>query len=181
MWPKELRSERLKFVMMITFTVVAFASFWYGLRAALTTEHPLLVVSSESMVPTLHVGDLIIVRGVNVNDIKAAPYPNGDIIVFRSPIDPNVLIVHRAVGKAYEDGEPTFITKGDRAFSPDPWRVKGEQVVGKVVFRIPLLGYATLFFQTPTGRAFLILLALIVLAWGFIESGASRRLRALSR
>jgi hypothetical protein len=43
---------------------------------------------------TLHVGDLLIVQGVNPATLNTN-YPDSDIIVFHEPGNPNRLIVHR--------------------------------------------------------------------------------------
>jgi len=53
------------------------------LQVILGTKYPIMVVVSQSMVPTLGVGDYIIVGRANVTQLVAAPQPRGDIIVFR--------------------------------------------------------------------------------------------------
>ncbi len=127
------------------------------------------------MIPTLQVGDLIIVQGVpnasNVEvDLKDAPEP-GDIIVFYNPHkgykDPNDLIVHRAINKTSKEGKLYFKTQGDANSCPDNWDVPEDFVVGKVVFfRIPLVGFITFLMRTPA--AILVVLPpliLLVIDW----------------
>ena len=81
------RKDYVQTVVMVIITIVIVIVFWYGLRVAFRTEHPLLAVASGSMEPVLYKGDLILVQGIqNVYEIHASPKsenPPGDIIVFR--------------------------------------------------------------------------------------------------
>jgi len=107
----------------------------YGVPHVFGVEKPFMIVVSSSMEPTLHVNDLIIVSHVNPRNIKV-----GDIIVFRSPIEPNMLIVHRVIEVIEKNGVLMFKTKGDNNPVPDPWVVKENYVIGKVIFSIPYIG-----------------------------------------
>lgn len=153
--------------------VVSVVAFWYGLRFAFRTEHPLLAVASESMEPTLYKGDLILIQGVhNACKINAASYPDGDIIVFHKPGNPDELIVHRAVKKNIgPDGSCSFQTQGDRSYIksgriiPDPWGpVKESDIVGKYTgAKAPLLGHIALFFEPLHVKVAFIMLWIILL------------------
>ncbi len=119
---------------------------------ALGTLTPLMVVPSSSMVPTLNVGDLIIVRGVDATAIVP-----GDIIVFNVPAPYNSYtpspVVHRVVDVRFEGGKLSFATKGDNLPSPDSWLVPAENVIGICVGKVPYLGLPALFLRTPYGLA----------------------------
>ncbi len=85
------------------------------------------VVSSWSMEPTLHVGDLVIstkLFGVGI----------GDVAVYRSGF--GRLIVHRIVNSS----DSGFILKGDANPVPDAFPVPGERIKGKVVLVVPYVG-----------------------------------------
>jgi len=98
------------------------------------------------MEPTLHIGDLLIIRGgLKAEDIHADP-KDGDIIIFINPSDPSDLpIVHRAIEKIQKNGKWYFITKGDNNPLDDyrtfGWLVPEKYVIGKVIFVIPKVGY----------------------------------------
>ena len=78
-----LKSNYVRTVILIIIAIGAMLSFWFGIRAVLRTEYPFMAVASGSMEPTLPVGTLIVVQGyVDPSTIYAAPYPQGDIIVF---------------------------------------------------------------------------------------------------
>ena len=134
-------------------------------RAVAGVRYPLLAVVSESMIPTLRVGDIAVVSRVDANSITTGP--EGTIIAFVRPEEPNDIIVHRAYEKLVIGGEVYFRTMGDNNPSPDPWLVPADMVVGRVVFRIPLFGYPILIFKTIPGIAGLIALASAVV---FVDS-----------
>ena len=147
--------------LLIIMVTLAYGSI-YLLRATLKTEYPLMVVVSESMVSTLGVGDFILVGNIdNFDDIIAAPRPNGDIIVFVRSEASDDYIVHRAVQKINNGGSWSFVTKGDNNPVPDGQMIPQDQVVGKVVGRVPVLGYFPLFIKTLKG--FFLVAAFMVL------------------
>ena len=115
-------------------TVVAVAIIWFAV--GLFPVHPATIISG-SMRPTLDVGDMIIVSKVSVDTIKA-----GEIIQFREA--EGVATVHRVVEVQEMGGDMVFITQGDANSGPDPEPVIPENVVGKVIFSIPKVGWAAI-------------------------------------
>ncbi len=102
------------------------------------------VVYSGSMEPELKVGAVVITRPVDAEEIKT-----GDIITFYSPLSEK-LTSHRVI--AVQEGSSLhFSTKGDANEDADPFIVPAENVVGKICFHIPYLGYAAQFVKTPLG------------------------------
>ena len=103
------------------------------------------VLASDSMYPALSRGDVVFVETVeNFSDI-VADSKNGDIIAFYRPdlsqyYYPEV-IISRVVGKSFENGTWYFETRGDSYWSSDQWRVPQSLVIGKVVRRVPFLGF----------------------------------------
>ncbi len=164
------KSDYVKSAIMLLILAISVFVFWFGLRAALKAEYPLCGVASGSMKPTLRIGDLIVVQGLDPNEINAAMAPEGDIIVFYKPKgwrDPNDLIVHRAINKTLTDGEWHFKTKGDANFGPDPWEVPEDYLIGKVVnLRVPLAGFITFLMRTPAGILVILpMLVVIFIDW----------------
>jgi len=161
-----LRKDYVQTTIMVVIVIVGVVAFWYGLRFAFKTEHPLLAVASGSMEPVLYKGDLILVQGVhNACKIHAAPkYEDqpGDIIVFRNPWGD--LIVHRAVDKTNRDGKCYFRTQGDANNAKDDWEVKESDIVGKYTgAKAPFLGHIALFFEPLQVKVAFIMLWLILL------------------
>jgi signal peptidase I len=163
----------------------------------LNTSFPALAVVSGSMcVPyngqcdgwshpfsnTLHIGDLIIVQGIDPINYNSE-YPNSDIIVFKKPTDTNELIVHRIVEKEEREGKIFFFTKGDgnsntkwpNIPSPneyDPWNgrngISEELVVGKVIMRIPWIGHFVLFMRNGIGLPIVVILIVLLIIAEFM-------------
>lgn len=195
------RKETIKSAAAIALIVIIVLGFFVGLSFVLNAEVPVRVVESGSMCvpygafcdgwshafsPTLHIGDIIIIEGVNPDTINA-DYPNSDIIVYENPTNPtSTPIVHRVVAKYQVDGVWYFQTKGDGNGTPYPQNVSSNEydsntlwhtgqgvpqnlVLGKVVMRIPYFGHVTLFLRNnPWGLPLIIALILILLLIEFI-------------
>lgn len=98
-------------------------------------------VLSPSMTPSYPVGAI-----VYVHSVKAADIAVGDVITFTRD---SVTITHRVAAIDSKTGEIT--TKGDANKDPDAAPVKPGDVVGKVAFSIPMLGYAAEYLLKPPG------------------------------
>jgi signal peptidase len=163
-----LRNEYVKSVIFLAVILIAIAGFWFGLRAYLRTDYPLLAVASGSMVPTLNVGDLIVVQGGLAADEISAEVGTGDVIIFYRPSDANELIVHRAVEK-HADGETWYFkTKGDHNPSTDYWKVYERDIVGKVVGVVPYIGHIPLFVHTQQGMLIIVILIIALVVLEFV-------------
>lgn len=167
-----MKNSYVKTIVLAVIIIGGVVSFWFGLRAGLRTEYPLLTVASGSMVPTLNIGDLILVQGVeNASQLNAAPEPDGDIIVFRSPRMDGELIVHRTVYEELHDGVLYFRTEGDANFGPDTWygsdtwngMISQNRLIGKVVGKAPWLGYIPLYIRTREGIILIVILILLII------------------
>lgn len=122
------------------------------------------VVISGSMEPVIATGSLVFTSIVEAKDIKVA-----DIVAFKSPADPNQIIVHRVV-KKISDQPLQFLTKGDANKSADSWNIYGEGIVGRYRASIPYLGYVVGWIKTPIGFGLVVVApALIILALEIIK------------
>jgi signal peptidase len=144
--------EYLKyFAFFVVIAVVAFGGI-NVLKVSLKTKYPVMVVVSQSMVPTLGVGDFIIVGQVgDFDEVVAEPQPDGDILVFLKPGTSNEYIVHRAIDKTPVGGEWSYVTKGDHNAVRDSRPVPESNVMGRVIGSIPILGYFPMFIKTSRG------------------------------
>ena len=139
------------FAFFIILAGAAFGSIQL-LKFTLKTEYPIMVVVSQSMVPTLNVGDFIMIGSVeDFDNVVAAPQPEGDILVFSREGRPESYIVHRAIDKYREQEEWYFTTKGDNNGGPDGQPAIQHNTLGKVVGSLPILGYFPLFIKTSRG------------------------------
>jgi len=140
------------------------------LRIVLHTESPLMVVSSESMVPTLNVGDIILVRGIDPTAITV-----GTIIIFHSPYDYRMPIVHRVRAITREGNSFYFETKGDNNPGPDGWKVPDSNLMGAYVAKLPYVGLISLELRGPLGITLIILLIALIVAIEYRESKPKRK------
>ena len=124
------------------------------------------IVLSDSMLPMIRSGDLVLTKEVSVEQLK-----EGDVIAFR---EGNSVVTHRIVNVAEEAGARRFTTKGDNNNANDPVLVRAEMVEGVYILGIPRLGNVALFMQTPIGMTVVIALPLIL----FIVYEAGRRKKA---
>ena len=126
-------------------------------------------VLSGSMEPKLGIGSVVVTRPIPSQDIKT-----GDVITFRSPLN-GQLVSHRVI--AIIDGNPViFRTKGDANQTADPFTVPASNLVGKISFHIPYLGYFAQFIKTRWG----VLLTLFVPGLIIIASEIRNMWRELS-
>ena len=105
-------------------------------------SYNLYLVRSESMKPTINMGDLIVTGPLNC-PIKGEVKP-GTIVTYQYSKE---LITHRVQSI---DGTK-LVTKGDAVEEPDPWSVTMSAVKGIYLFKIPYVGYLTSFIRTKLG------------------------------
>jgi signal peptidase len=148
---------------MVVLMLVIVFGLWYGSQWALNTPYPALAVVSNSMQPTLNVGDVIIVQGISGAQVYAN-YINGDIVVFKSPSDPSFRIVHRAISKVNNtDGTWTITTHGDNNYIGADETFNSRDLIGKVVAIIPYVGNFSLFIDSIGNFYFFIIIIIILI------------------
>jgi len=105
-------------------------------------------IQTNSMSPTLEAGDLAI--GTVVGD--KSTLRTGDIITYWTVINgERTLNTHRIQGIYDGGGFLIFETKGDNNPTADPLTVHQSEVVGKYAMKLPGVGKAMDYLQTPTG------------------------------
>lgn len=129
----------------------------------------LFTVLSGSMSPTLNPGSVVLTAPADVSRLR-----QGDIITFK--VVGTGLITHRIVMVKKECRRASFITRGDANKSVDENPVSPDQIVGRVIFSLPYLGYLSAFAQTKTGFLTLIVLPALLLilvelrnVWVYLE------------
>jgi signal peptidase len=148
----------------IAIVVVGVAIVWLGLRFAFGTNNPFYVVSSGSMIPTLNVNDVLVVKGgtSSFGNLKV-----GDIIVFNKPAGDDRVIVHRVAG-IYNTtlGESIIRTKGDANPGSIPgvdFPIRVHDYIGKVAYVIPGVGLITKVISPPVNYIIIAVILAILL------------------
>jgi len=112
-------------------------------------------IISGSMRPTIKTGSLIIIK-------KLRTYNKNDIVTYieNNTNKKNVSATHRIISVKNKNH---YLTKGDANRGEDVSIISKEQIQGKVIFRIPLLGYLIHLSKTLTGLiVFIIIPGLII-------------------
>ncbi|MEM3579745.1 MAG: signal peptidase I [Candidatus Bathyarchaeia archaeon] len=105
------------------------------------------IIASGSMQPTLNPGDIAIVISTPPKAIRV-----GDIIQYRTAQSQEPT-VHRVIDKYEAGGITWFITQGDANNAPDN-PISEQQVVGKVIFTIPKLGWVSIYLKECAANAY---------------------------
>ncbi len=128
-------------------------------------------VYSGSMEPTIHVGALAVVRPAKVSELHA-----GDVITYRLPTQPGVIVTHRLIAvEKGEDGRIRFRTKGDANRVEDLVLVDQTAVLGRVVYSVPYAGYLVEFSKSARGRLLLVGLPALLLALDFLRDRLAKK------
>lgn len=146
-------------LLIIALAAVLISKFVFGVE--------MKAVLTGSMEPELSVGSLLIIKPAEYEKIKV-----GDDITFVR--DKNLtLVTHRVIQK--DDETQKITTQGIANNSPDnPTSFKN--VVGKVVFHIPFVGYFVIWTSTVKGKIIcgIIIAALVALSILFSKSKSDK-------
>lgn len=110
-----------------------------------------LAVLTGSMEPAVYRGSVVLTAARD-------DYSIGEIITFTAPGKDQTPVTHRIKDIKIVDDYPYYITQGDANNTPDLQEVPRKRVIGKVLFSVPLLGYAVMAAKTPIGFATIIIL-----------------------
>ncbi|MFH1598280.1 MAG: signal peptidase I [Patescibacteria group bacterium] len=116
--------------------------------------YKLYTVSSGSMEPSLKVGSLAVVRPADTYQIE-------DIVTFRDSQNSKKTTTHRIVSITGQ----SFETKGDANEEKDLQTVAQSNIVGKVRFTIPYVGYPVGYAKTLPGLIILIVIPSTIIIW----------------
>ena len=116
-------------------------------------------VQSDSMLPTLAVGDYILVEECDAENLQV-----GDIVSYHTIIEGQKTInTHRIVDVIVNEDFVEYQTQGDNKESPDEVLIQASDVVGKYNGkRVPFLGAAIDYLSTQMGFFIFILLPVLL-------------------
>ena len=129
----------------------------------------LYTIISGSMEPVISVYDVVVaVQKDDLSTIKV-----GDVITFISTWDLNygTTVTHRVTSVIKnENGDYSFTTKGDANEAQDGAYVTRDNLIGKVIFKLPQLGRIQFFLATKMGWFIIVFVpALAVIIWDIIK------------
>lgn len=118
------------------------------------------VILTNSMVPTLPVGSLVIDHAIDEDD----PIPENTPITFKAELQgQQVFVTHYFRYIDTSDGYDRYMTQGEgyQEGQYDEFEIHREDIVGTYAFHIPYLGRIAMFLQSPAALTMFLL-------WGFI-------------
>lgn len=124
------------FVVLIILVLLLFVPNFIGYKS--------MAVISGSMEPNIPVGSIVYVKDAGFDDFKV-----GDIMSYQ--ISGSTMVTHRV--ESIDKKSRSIVTKGDANDTVDSSPVKESQIVGKVAFSIPVIGFISIYMKTPLGIA----------------------------
>ncbi len=103
-----------------------------------------LAIASGSMKPVFDRGSVVIIEQVNNKYNNYEKLKEGEIIAYRTD---KAIIVHRLIRIVNTDEDKFYYTKGDANKDEDDYLIKKENIIGIVRFKIPYIGYPTVWFS----------------------------------
>ncbi len=145
-------------------TAAVYVAFGLAAGAVCAAGAPVLLgfhaftVMSGSMRPTLGVGDVVVERSVAATNVRV-----GDVITFPDS-ERKELVTHR-VRAIHIAGERAFVvTRGDANTGYERWAVAANGHLGRVVYHVPLAGYALVWTRGRNARLLLVVIPAVLLA-----------------
>ena len=121
---------------ILTIIIIYFVSGYFKYYA--------LAIASGSMNPIFDRGSVVITEQVNEKYDNYNKLKEGEIIAFKTEKN---IVVHRLIRIVNTDNEVYYYTKGDANEEEDDYLIKKENIIGIVRFRIPYIGYPTVWFS----------------------------------
>ena len=123
------RFNHLVIPALIIISLVYFVSGYFHYHA--------VVIASGSMETSISKGDVVVIEKID-GDVDSLEI--GQVIAYRYN---KIIVVHRLVKKIVVEGEPIFYTKGDANNDIDNYKITKDMIIGIVNFKIPYIGYPT--------------------------------------
>lgn len=122
--------EGIVIPVIIIVTIIYFYSGYFRFYA--------IAIASGSMTPNINKGDIVIV------DQRYSSINENDVIAFKKE---QLIVVHRVVKIIKYRDDYLYYTKGDANNNIDKFVLEKNMIVGKVKYRIPYIGYPTVWFN----------------------------------
>ena len=116
-------------------------------------------VLSGSMEPVLATGDIVVDEPIGPRQVRV-----GDVVTFSDPERPGRRITHRVRSVRFAGARARFVTKGDANDSVERWDMDANGRLGRVVYRVPAVGYVLACLGDPRAKFALIVLPAALLA-----------------
>ena len=119
-----------------------------------------LAIRSGSMAPAIGVGSLVVVLPQDPATLAV-----GDVVTIK--LDAGTVLTHRIAEVVQQDDRRMFRLRGDANPAPDPVLATQDQLMGRVVVALPVLGFLLALMSMPSGIVALLSFGglLLMAAW----------------
>jgi signal peptidase I len=124
-----------------------------------------MIIRGVSMHPSIHAGDLVIIR-------KRSDYPIGAVVAYHDTLSKQT-VLHRIVAR----NGSRYVFKGDANLARDAFQPTKGQMMGQKWILLPYAGTALEWVQVPTNAALLAIGAIVLAASGGAAKQRKRRPR----
>ena len=100
-----------------------------------------IAIASGSMHPEFNKGSIVIIERVDDKYNNYSKLTKGEIIAYKAEKE---IVVHRLIRIVKADNEVFYYTKGDANTNEDNYPIEKENIIGIVRFKIPYIGYPTI-------------------------------------
>jgi len=128
----------------------------------ITGNYKVMTVISGSMSPAIKQGSVAIVKPVQ-------DYKIGEVITFGPYSKTKAPTSHRIYDIKVINGQPVYITKGDANNAPDAREIQKKDIIGKVLFSVPFVGYVVEFAKKPLGFTLIIIVPAAIIIYDEIK------------
>ncbi len=129
---RQLKKEKVTSYIPFVIVLVILVCFIGGIF-----KYQPIAVLSNSMYPTFARGDAVVVQKLEKKEFSKLK--KGDILYYSKD---DKLVIHRIIEiKETEEKKLEIKTKGDNNNTEDNWIIKEEEIIGKVKFMVPYIGY----------------------------------------
>lgn len=162
------KSPNIVFIFFITIILIVGLSI-----APIPGNFKIYSVLSDSMSQTIHIGSIVFVKPVN-------RYKINDIVTFRTRT-PKQTVTHRIAAEKVVNKQIMFISKGDANKSNDSENLLPQNIIGKVFFSVPLLGYPISFSKTLPGLIILIVIPATIIIYSELINIKNEAVRLIKK
>ncbi len=135
------------------------------------------IVSSDSMKPVLEMGDFIITKKVKEDELKV-----GDIIAYYDK-ENKLVVIHRIIRIEKDDkSNNLYVMKGDKITKEDKIRASIDNIEGKYVCTIPLIGNIALSLKSSNNIVLIIgIIIILYIIFDIVDKELKRKIKKYSK
>jgi signal peptidase len=143
--------------------IIAFALLLVFSMFPIAGNYKVKIVMSGSMEPAIKTGSIVVIK-------PESTYAVGDVITFGKDTKKDIPTSHRIIAMRTQEGQYVYQVKGDANKGVDMKEVIQEEVIGKVLFTAPYVGYLLDFAKKPIGFVLLIVVPAAVIVFDEVQT-----------